>query len=403
MLAAFFQSIRALNRLPGFSGLLASTFFLGTAFSFAAPFLSKWGTEEIGLTPSRFGLFMTATSLAAIAASTVLARLSDTRATRRQMLLLGSLSGTIGFLAYALIHQPIILLGFACTAHATASICFAQLFSHVREAYLNSGDNPNLPKSSLTMSVVRVGFSFSWTIGPALGSLTLISFGFRGLFLSAAALYFIFFLGMYRFVPARQIVRKQSSSPRSPFWKTLTRPHPLVPFLAFAAVFAANAINMLNLPLAITRSLNGSERDFGIVFAIGPIVEIPLMLWFGQLAGRGYQTTLIRIGFLITLLYFLGLSFADQMGAVYFLQILSGASFAILTNIAILYFQDLLPEQLGLATSLFSNAGAVGNLIGMLSFGFIVESLGHHGAFACCAVIAFLALLCFLLAPSKSA
>ena len=45
-------------RQPGFAGLLFSAFALGLGFSFVSPFLSLWGTEEIGLRPVALGLYI---------------------------------------------------------------------------------------------------------------------------------------------------------------------------------------------------------------------------------------------------------------------------------------------------------------------------------------------------------
>lgn len=392
--------LRALHQQPHFTGLLASTFALGTAFSFAAPFLSKWGLEEVGMTPSGFGMFMTATSLCAILASTGLARLSDTRFSRRRMLAMGSIGGILGFAGYALVRDTALLLIIGCSLHAIASICFAQLFSHVRETYQPTGDKTK--GSSISLSIVRVTFSFSWTVGPALGAAMLLAFGFQGLFLAAALLYTLFLLGVLRYVPERKPALNKASESHPSVWKTLRHPRLLLSFIAFAVIFAANAINMMNLPLAITRSLNGKEGDLGIVFAIGPIAEIPLMIWFGQLAGKGHQLLLIKLGFAITTLYFGGLFLSFAPWHVYILQILSGASFAILSNVAILYFQDLVPRQMGLATSLFSNAGAVGNLAGMLTFGFILETWGNQKTFLACGILAALGLLLILRIRNQS-
>ncbi|KAF0094364.1 MAG: MFS transporter SET family sugar efflux transporter [Puniceicoccaceae bacterium 5H] len=395
MLRRLFQTARQLHRQPNFTGLLASTFALGTAFAFAAPFMSKWGTEEVGLTPTQFSLFMTMTSVSAMLVSTALGRLSDTTFSRRNMLIVGSVGGLLGFTGYALVRDPLWLVLIGCSLHALASICFAQLFSHVREVY-DRREEASQEGSGFIMSVVRVCFSFSWTVGPALGSAMLLAFGFRGLYLAAAALYGAFLVGVLFFVPHRRRERAPQGQPRQAFAKTLLRPDLLLCFLTFAAVFAANAINMMNLPLAITRSLGGTERDFGIVFGIGPLVEIPLMLWFGHLAAKGFQLPLIKLGVGITLLYFLGLAAASAPWHVYLLQCLNGASFAILTNVAILFFQDLLPRQLGLATSIFSNSQAAGSLVGMFSFGFIVEAVGHQNAFLVCAALTGVALALIL-------
>jgi SET family sugar efflux transporter-like MFS transporter len=58
-----------------------------------------------------------------------------------------------------------------------------------------------------------------------------------------------------------------------------------------------------------------------------------------------------------------------------------------LTNIAILFFQDLLPRQLGLATSVFANAGNAGNLVGFFLFGGLLELFGHRGLLLGCALL----------------
>jgi SET family sugar efflux transporter-like MFS transporter len=154
---------------------------------------------------------------------------------------------------------------------------------------------------------------------------------------------------------------------------------------------------MMNLPLAVVTILGGREHDLGIIFAIGPIVEIPLMMWFGHLAARGHQLSLIRFGVLATVGYFLVLSFATQPWHTYPAQVLSGISFAILTNITISFFQDLLPGQRGLATTIFSNALNSGNLLGYFFFGTLLEARGHRGVFLMCGGISVAALVLILL------
>src|SRR3954463_7876543 len=108
-------------RLPGFSGLLASALALGLGFSFVSPFLSLWGTQEIGMRPLMFGLYMTVNSLSGIIVATTLARWSDTHLPRKVMLLVGASGGVIGYTGYALLHDPRILLAIGVTALALAA------------------------------------------------------------------------------------------------------------------------------------------------------------------------------------------------------------------------------------------------------------------------------------------
>jgi SET family sugar efflux transporter-like MFS transporter len=137
----------------------------------------------------------------------------------------------------------------------------------------------------------------------------------------------------------------------------------------------------MNLPLVLTKVLGGTGRDVGITFGIGPLAEIPLMLWFGLLAARGHQLALIRFGAAATAFYFVLLTLARAPWQVFPLQILHGLSFAIISNVAIVFFQDLLPGQPGLATTIFTNASNLGNLVGYFSFGTLVLPFGHRGMF----------------------
>src|SRR5689334_5655933 len=55
--------LKTLARVPGARGILALSFLLGLAYSFVMPFLSVFGTREVGMSAFGFGAFMTATSL----------------------------------------------------------------------------------------------------------------------------------------------------------------------------------------------------------------------------------------------------------------------------------------------------------------------------------------------------
>jgi SET family sugar efflux transporter-like MFS transporter len=119
----------------------------------------------------------------------------------------------------------------------------------------------------------------------------------------------------------------------------------------------------------------------GITFGVGPLAEIPLMLWFGLLAARGHQLALIRGGVAATVFYFLLLTCARAPWHIFPMQILHGLSFAVISNVVIIFFQDLLPGQAGLATTIFTNAANLGNLVGYFSFGSLVQPFGNRGMF----------------------
>lgn len=375
----FAERTKRILQQPGFAGLLGCAFSLGLGYSFVAPYLSLWGTQEIGLRPVTFGLFMTATSLSAITVATTLARWSDTHVPRRVMLALGGGGGVVGYLSYAFVHDPRVLIGVACSALAVSAVCFSQIFALTRERFFQT-TIPGVPPG-LLVSVVRVCFSIAWTAGPSIGAWMMVRHGFRGLFLGAATLYAVFLAGVLLGVPSGAPPVARRARPRESVWRVVTRGDIFALFLAFLLIFAAHTINVMNLPLVLTKVLGGTGRDVGITFGIGPLAEIPLMLWFGLLAARGHQLALIRFGAAATAFYFVLLTLARAPWQVFPLQILHGLSFAIISNVAIVFFQDLLPGQPGLATTIFTNASNLGNLVGYFSFGTLVLPFGHRGMF----------------------
>lgn len=384
----------SLMRRPGFAGLLASNFTLGLAYAFVIPYISMWGTLEVGMPTRVFGLFMTVTAISAVILSTVLAAWSDSHVTRRTMLIFGALGGVVGYIGYAFLRSPVLLTIVGSLALGVASINFSQIFAYGREE-LERPENAN-SDTPLVMSILRVAFSLAWTIGPALGALVMVRFHYRGIFLAAAGLFFLFFLGVLRFVHDRPHPPATERPARVPVMAVLRRPIILAHFGGFVLLFAAFTMNMMNLPLLVTQRLGGSEGQVGLIFGIAPVVEMPLMIWFGRLAARGHQVALIRFGVLVGALYFLALTFAGAPWHIYPMQILSAISIAVTTNVAITFFQDLIPGQPGIATTIYSNSFSAGSLVGYYAFGELVGSIGYCGIFWLCTALSVVTLAIFM-------
>jgi SET family sugar efflux transporter-like MFS transporter len=82
------------------------------------------------------------------------------------------------------------------------------------------------------------------------------------------------------------------------------------------------------------------------------------------------------------------------------MQLLTAASVAITTNIALLFFQDLLPRETGVATAIFTNSWSVGNLLGFFTFGLLLPRVGHRGLYFTCATLAAAASLLLIARPA---
>ena len=363
--------------------LLLANVLVGVAYSFVVPFMSLFGTREVGLDPVPFSLFMTATSLGAIACSTVLARWSDSRWARRTVLLLGAIAGCFGYLGYAFVRDVTWLTLVGVFVLGLGSVTFSQLFAYARDLFGRRGVPAN--EIPLYMNVFRLFFALSWTVGPAIAAFVMQWAGFRGLFLVAAGFFGLFAVLIAAFVPHIPASEGARAAARAmPLSQALKAPGLSVHFAAFVVYFACASMGMMNLPLLLLGPLGGTEQHVGIAYSVAPLFELPLMLLAGVLASRLGSRRLIQGAFALGVVYYALLAGVRAPWQVYPVQALSAAIVAVTSGVAITFFQDFLPNQPGSATNLYSNAQRIGSTTGYLCLGWLTEATGTRGVFVVC-------------------
>jgi MFS transporter, SET family, sugar efflux transporter len=388
-LSRIIAAFRPLYTLRGFRVLFLLNVLLGFAYSFVAPFMSMFGTIEVGMSKVRFGLFMTLMATAGIVIGTTLARYSDTHFSRRSMLLWGSVSGLAGYVGFAYCRSFEGLLFIGTFVLGVSSISFSQLFAHARELLAATDIAPS--QRVFYMNVFRMFFALSWTVGPMIAAWVMLHYSYRGLFLCAAGNFALFGLAVAAFVPSAPppFARHASKSAQS-LLKILTRLDLLAHLAAMVLVFAAATMNMVNLPLCILETLKGTQADVGVTYSVAPVFELPFMLYFGWLAIRSDAAGIVRSGMAIATVYFLLLLCVTHPWQIWLCQILSAAMTAVISGIAITYFQGHLPHHPGTATNLYANAQRVGSTGGYFLYGFIAQHLGYRFVFGVCAAFALL-------------
>ena len=370
--------------------VLACNVILGMALSFVAPFYSMFGTIEVGMSNWTFGVFMTITSIAGIILSTALARWSDTRYSRRSILLLGCSFGAAGYGAFAYVRNVVWLTVIGSIGLGVASITFSQLFAYAREAI----DRHGVPadEAPLYMNIYRLAVSLAWTVGPGVAAWVMIKYSFKGTFLICASFFVILFVIVWIYIPSRPPADPATTA-RIPLSTLLRRSDLLCYFSSFVLVFVCMTMGMMNLPLMILHTLKGTQQQVGIAYSVAPFFELPFMLLFGLLASRGHPGGLIRLGVIIGVAYYALLSQVLEPWHIYLLQILSAAMVAVISGIAITFFQGYIPNQPGTATNLYTNANRIGSTVGYLCFGTLSTTLGFRAVFAICACVCAAAFL----------
>ncbi len=382
---------RPLYTQPTFRRLFYLNVLLGFAYSFVLPFMSMFGTIEAGMSKARFGIFMTITTAAGILIGTVVAKYSDTHFSRRAILLWGSVSGVAGYVGYAYCRSFLPLLVIGTVVLGLSTCTFSQLFAYARELLEASDVAPS--QRVFYMNAFRMFFALSWTVGPMAAAWIMLHYSYKGLFLSAAANFVLFAIVVYQTVPAAPpLFAKQAAQAPQSMLQLLSRVDLSAHLAAMGLICAATTMNMVNLPLLILETLHGNQVNVGITYTVAPIFEIPFMLYFGWLATHKASVDIVRVGLVIAVAYFLSLLLVAQPWQVYFCQILSAALTAVISGVAITYFQSHLPHHPGTATNLYSNAMKIGSTAGYFMFGAIAERYGYRSVFAACAGFSVLAL-----------
>lgn len=132
-------------------------------------------------------------------------------------------------------------------------------------------------------------------------------------------------------------------------------------------------------------------------------IEIPVMLIAGFLVPYLGKRNLFFIAITSGFIFYIGMIFCTGKVALLALQLFNAVFIGIVANIGIIYFQDLLPTRMGVASTLFNN-GIIFSVIlaGMLQ-GFVSQAYGHEVIYWIALVMVAISLLfCALVKNEKT-
>lgn len=386
----FFRTVKDLFQIPGYLQLSAALMMFGIAFSYIMPFTSLFATTEAHMSKTQLGIFVTAMSVASILVSTRLAQLSDRVKDRRWILLLALAASALGYLLFSEVRNFYLLLLIACTLLAIGSAAFPQLFAFARIRL----QEQQVQRPELAISTLRTFFSLAWVIGPATGAMLLSAFGFPWLYRVAAVCAIAAALIVYRFKTLRSPAKP--SSPPQPLAKVLKSPTVIAIFSGFTMLSVAGSLSQIALPLRVVQDLHGTKSQVGLLFSLAAGLEIPFMIIFGIMASKMPKSRLIIAAAVLQGVYFLVLSQATHIWQIFPAQILTALVISVTQGLGISYFQDLLPEEPGMATTLNANTNRTGSILSGLLFGTLGTLIETRELFLVCMGMCWLcALLLF--------
>ena len=376
------------DRSSFFIALVVVDVFVGLADSISLPYIVLFFVDQAGMSPLSLSAILTARALSSIVFSMAFGAWIDRRTTVAPLLL--ALAGSaVGYALLGLTTDFVALIAIAALPVAIGAAAFSQSIALAKRNF--SEASPHTVNRAV--GVLRASWSLAWAIGPAIGALLIGAAGFRGAFFGSAGSGALA-LATLAFVQRRVALADPAHAhPPKP---ANGGPAIALAFAALALFHTAMFLGSIPLPIVLTTSLGGVESDVGITMSLCAALEIVVMgalIW--KPLQRGERIA-IAAGFASFIVYFVALTLARSVGAVFWAQIPRAIGIGLVTYLGISFLHSLMPHRAGAAAALFSNSGQLGSVLAALSVGGLAKAFGYASIFVVCAVLsaAGLALVC---------
>jgi MFS transporter, SET family, sugar efflux transporter len=318
-----------------------------------APYRAIIGVDSLGLTNAEFGLVMALNAAGSAVAAVSLGWLSDKVRDRRILLLFCAVMGAVAFGLVWAVQTPIVYISAFCLLIPFGNALFSQSFSFSR-AYFNR-ERPD--RAEFIMSLLRSAFTMAWIVVPPLAGFIAARWSAYSVFALSALAHVgcTVAVGLICLQPAAQISPQANADSEklseAPQRLRISAAHKLGT-IGVTLSLAALQLNIVLLPLVILRDLNGSLTQVGIAASLAAAIEVPVMIGWGYLALRVRKDVILAIASATFALYFGLMAFVGSFFQVLLLQSIAAVAIAALLSINISYLQEVIPDRVGLSTSL---------------------------------------------------
>lgn len=371
------------------TAFLIVAFLTGIAGALQTPTLSIFLTDEVHARPAMVGFFFTGSAVIGILVSQFLAGRSDKRGDRKSLIVFCCLLGVLACTLFAWNRNYFVLLFVGVFLSSFGSTANPQMFALAREHADKTGR-----EAVMFSSFLRAQVSLAWVIGPPLAYALAMGFSFTVMYLSAAVAFIVCGVMVWLFLPSMQkelpLATGTIEAPRR------NRHDTLLLFVICTLMWGSNSLYIINIPLFIINELHLPEKLAGVMMGTAAGLEIPTMLIAGYFAKRLGKRFLMRVAAVGGVCFYAGMLMAHSPVILLGLQLLNAIFIGILGGIGMLYFQDLMPGQVGSATTLYTNTSRVGWIIAGSVAGIVAEIWNYHAVFWFAMVMIIATLFCLL-------
>ncbi|MGW0228598.1 MFS transporter [Actinopolymorpha singaporensis] len=398
--------VRIVWRTPLLRAACISLFVAGIGTSATMPQMTLYLVTELHIPIQAAGLYYLV-NLTAPVAGFLVGTLSERLTNRLFLYRACAVIAALGWTAMALADRPWMPFVIGAFVLSFGGGAMGQLFAATRDELSR---HPS-PATNRIVAAVRMSFTAGWIVGPVLGSWFGATFGLRPLLMANAACLVaqLVPLGTRRVERFRVETAKPDAATRSTVrrpddhrgttkYGTKNRLTPLLVFLGCCVlVMNGDTMKFAFLPLYMANQLHVGDAMRGAVIAVQPFLELLLMPVFARLADRFTPIRVLAMAAVLGVGAHLAYATSSQVVGLFAGQVLMSGVWAAVAGLGITVAQQLCPERIGLASSMFSSciplAGAVGGSIGAFGVGW----LGIPALFVIPAALTALGFVGFLL------
>ncbi|HAR5902537.1 TPA: MFS transporter [Staphylococcus pseudintermedius] len=372
---------RELLTIKNYKLFIVNMMLIGMGIAITVPFFVLFATNQLGMTTNQFGLLLALAAISQFTMNSIVARFSDTHAINRKVIIIvGLFMGAISFTLPFFVHSVVLFIILYAIFQGLFAPAMPQLYASARESINQSTSSS---RAVFANSVLRSMFSFGFLFGPLVGNILNQSWGYSGLFggtvaiiLTTLLLQVFFFKDIKAKKPVRDSIMTEQDAP-----SMLKHRYLIVPFIAFVLLHIGQWMYTLNMPLFVTQYLHEEEKYVGHLASLCAGLEVPFMIILGMVASKVETRTLLAIAAVYGSLFFGSIGIFESIHMMLVGQVLLAAFLAVLLGIGISYFQDVLPQYPGYASTLFANAMVIGQLLGNLLGGAMSQWVGLGNVF----------------------
>ncbi|EHT3479505.1 sugar efflux transporter [Staphylococcus pseudintermedius] len=372
---------RELLTIKNYKLFIVNMMLIGMGIAITVPFFVLFATNQLGMTTNQFGLLLALAAITQFTMNSIVARFSDTHAINRKVIIIvGLFMGAISFTLPFFVHSVVLFIILYAIFQGLFAPAMPQLYASARESINQSTSSS---RAVFANSVLRSMFSFGFLFGPLVGNILNQSWGYSGLFggtvaiiLTTLLLQVFFFKDIKAKKPVRDSIMTEQDAP-----SMLKHRYLIVPFIAFVLLHIGQWMYTLNMPLFVTQYLHEEEKYVGHLASLCAGLEVPFMIILGMVASKVETRTLLAIAAVCGSLFFGSIGIFESIHMMLVGQVLLAAFLAVLLGIGISYFQDVLPQYPGYASTLFANAMVIGQLLGNLLGGAMSQWVGLDNVF----------------------